>query len=211
MPQLKVRELQKKSVLIVGNGPSLSVMAWPKVLASLREHEPNTDLVLLNRAALGWTSPTFAVAVDPATLLIYQRSDLLSRSQIVTNASHKLRGIDIKLLGPMLASKATLYARDEWPPHAVGPLAVWAMASLGYRTIYLYALDGSSFGSQPSDPAMLEKRREWEAWIRRFMWARRDSKHSEQRPRLVRLWPDEQTTPQRDPLHQALAETRVMT
>jgi hypothetical protein len=200
-----------REVLIVGNGPSCALAPWPGVLQRLGKKDNGSgkrvlpDLVLINRAALGKTCPTFAVTVNAETLSEYQRRDLHTRARIISNATYKVvpKG-RLEELRKILEAPNFLEAPDDWPAHASGPLALWAMTALGYSTVYIFGMDGTCHES--TEEVIVRRARIWETWMTRYQIARPKG----QRTRVVRVWPagigwrpDEKD----DPLAPALSAT----
>jgi hypothetical protein len=151
----------------VGNGPSRRVLRWPHVLARLMSERetgaPRPKLVLLNEEPLrGPTAPDFAVTITRA---VRKRLMRLKRQQgfgrmVVLTPDDTPRG---------------------WPRMSSGSLAVWAMARLGFGTVYLYGLDGSA-ADDGHGAGKIER------------WERTMSEHRRARAgggvvKLVRIWP----------------------
>jgi hypothetical protein len=216
LPQVQVEEMRPGSaVVVVGNGPSLNDgPKWFQAVRWARRRHPDVRTALINRRACGRNVPDFAVAVGPEVLGDFQRKKLHEKTRVCTNAPHKVVGPSAEhgALAELFFSKNALFGRDDWPPHASGPLAIWMMAALGFHHIYLLGLDGTahtpSSARAPELPTGVNPR-VWETHIKRYLKSREEAfdPKSKTQPRLIRVWPNEQWSERRDPLAPVLRET----
>lgn len=206
MPELALREVGDEAVVVMGNGPSLGLVGWQKVADWLRCRERFLSVAMLNGKAIGRSSPDYAVAVSASQIAAYRDAHLERRAKVVIPARRRIFGVG-QGLAAYGEEPGVLSAPGRWPPLAAGPLAVWAMAMLGFARIYLYGLDGSAARGYeaPADERVVG----WESWIGRYRDARRGSAEGPT-PQLIRLWPDsERWRIDRDPLRRMLARTEV--
>ena len=219
MPVLKVRPVRRGArALIVGNGPSTRALAWQAVWRWIALNRGSwADLFLMNRTALGPTVPRYAVAIGPEVIEDFARARLYERAQVLTAPPWKQVGPDVEATtyGGILTAQSTLFAPDDWPNHASGPLATWAASALGYEEIWLFGLDGTA-GAPQDAPDWDHRARVWEHWTGRWREARTWVEGQPHGPgnavegqRLVRVWP-RGAAPAVDPLGEAVTETVVI-
>lgn len=198
---ISVWPVRSETALVAGTGPSAAGLPWRDAASRLAVNV----VAAVGRAAFAGHC-TYAVAAAPDVLMEYQQRRLYETCRIVTNAPHRLQNRDLAArLGKILTHRHVWFAPAHWPPLASGPLAVWAMAALGYGKVLIYGLDGSA---DPEGATSLAKVREWEGWIRRSAWARRRSRRGpvDGRFALVRVWgPDVHWD--REPLGRAVSLT----
>lgn len=208
MPVLKRLPVRPwRRALIVGNGPSSHAIAWPAVarwVASNRGSWP--DAFLINRVALGPKAGAFSVAVGPEVVEEYRAARLWERSRVVSNCPWKVVGPERfeRTFGEILTSPGSIFAPEEWPPNASGPLATWVASWLGYAEVILWGLDGTAGPPQEASD-WLYRARCWEASIVR---AGEEMATLKTGQRIVRAWPSGLgVTIDRDPLQSVLSES----
>lgn len=157
------------------------------------------------RAVSGKTEPTYAVSVDPEILIRRYPSTLPAATILITNyPTRVVRGHEAEFADAH-HDRRVLVGDPKWPAHASGPLAVWAMARLGYESIYIVGLDGTAI-ADPGSPEIAERASVWESWTSRYKKARGSEENS--RTRLVRIWTG--PPPESEPLGAAVVETLVV-
>jgi len=159
------------------------------------------DLCLIGHHAVGtsYSTAQYAVASGRRRLVPLVEKEVIKRGvAVVCNHPSKLIE-DAPELVELLSHETTIWGRESWPNLAAGPLSVWAMAALGYETIYLYGLDGTADNRNPQDDEMESLRRYrrmahvWEGQIQQVARVRRlpdaEAHQQPQIPKFVRIWP----------------------
>ena len=203
----------------MGEGPSVAIAPWQHARRHLQQvlgHMP--DLCLIGHHAVGtsYSTAQYAVASGLSRLQALHEKGVIKRGvSVVCNHPEKMG--DVPELVELLSHETTQWAPARWPNMAAGPLAIWAMAAMGYETIYLYGLDGTADNREPTDADRETLRRYrkrahvWEGQILMVHRARNlPGSEPGTRPVLptfVRVWPWECRWRKAEPLAAIVSET----